>query len=93
MSSYVCFHCRYRPSWNEYDYSRDEKCPHCGRTMPYVHPYVPASRDDHKMWQLVQQKHEAPTGMRRRRRPRYSVAARLKGMADWEKELLKSAKK
>lgn len=97
MSTYVCFADRYRPVYREYSYSSQVVCPKCGKEMVYVHSYLPASRDDHKMWQLAERKHYEPiSGMRRRgrgRRPRYSVAQRKAGMADWERELLKSAKK
>lgn len=94
VSSYVCFGCRYRPPYDEYNYNRANECPHCHREMPYVHLYLPASRDDHRMWNLAQEKvRPTTTGRSRRRRPRYSVAQRRNGMADWEKQLLKAAKK
>ncbi|BCO56149.1 hypothetical protein MINTM005_13930 [Mycobacterium intracellulare] len=93
MASYVCWDCRWRPAFEEQNYSRDPKCRKCGKEMEWCHLYVPASRDDHKMWKLAERKHKQPTGRPRRRRMRYSLRARVKGMADWEKELLKSAKK
>jgi len=97
MASYVCWPCRYRPvGGSDYPYGRaTTDCPKCGRDMVYVHLRVPRSRDDHKMWALAQEKYEESGRRRRpRRRKRQWHAIKrsnFRGLADWERDLLKAA--
>lgn len=64
------------------------RCQKCGREMVYVHVRLPASRDDHKMWKMAEEKSTSRES--RRRRPGRLRSGRK--LALWERQLLKAAK-
>lgn len=88
--TYVCWRCRYRPPSSRPLHHVNTNCPKCGGEMKYVHVSLPASRDDHKMWQLAEEK--SRTRNRPFRRPRRRPV-RWSKLKDWERELLKAASK
>jgi hypothetical protein len=85
--TYACFRCRYRHSDHE-----QRLCPQ-GHVMQYVYVHLPASRDDHKMWRLAEEKSISVDRPRRRKRLWSAVKRdRRRSMADWERQLLRAAK-
>lgn len=81
---YVCWRCRTVST--RLGYGSDQFCPK-GHHMQYAANFhLPRSRDDHKMWKLAEEKYSD----RSRRRRRRAVRSKL---AQWERELLRAAKK
>lgn len=80
---YVCWKCREVST--KAGYGADQFC-RKGHHMQYVGGRnLPRSRDDHKMWKLAEEKFGVVRQVRRlpRRHP----------LAQWERELLKAARK